>query len=209
MSKEEQLDNTKKLTNAIIKLAKVVGEENYFSLIQLEQPIFRVFTSENANKLQYGQIVVRATNRTNEYAFGFIVKKDMLSIDVCFCDEKKPDNIETYNTISPGHLSPITSTGHKLFVCDLLVDEFVLYINRLCKQYKNLDKRAKITNREYLELKKEIKELKKFVYEFKKKKKEDEEISRALREYELMDQPVYDYPHYQGIKINPLSDIEF
>ena len=189
MSKEEQNDNIKKLTNAIKKFSKVVGEENYFSLVQLEQPIFHACTIEDVDELQYGQMVARASNRINEYAFGFIIRKDVSSIDVCFCDANEPDNIETYAT-SSRHL--ITSTGRKLFVCDLLVDGFVLHIDRLCKQYKNLDKRANITNREYLELKKDIKELKRFVYEFKEKEKEKEEINRVIKETEKANQAIRD-----------------
>ena len=168
----EQLKYTEKLTNAVKKLAKANVGMNFFKFVQLDESIFYAYKDSNIKKLQPAQIVANASSRVDDYAFGFIIRKYTDSIDVCFCDADKPDNILTYHS---DRRRLRADNGRILFVSDMLVDEFVCFINKQLKKFRNLDKRAKITNRDYLEMKKEIKELKKIVYELKKKSDEDEE----------------------------------
>lgn len=193
----EQLKYTEKLTNAVKKLAKANVGMNFFKFIQLDESIFYAYKDSNIKKLQPAQIVASASSRVDDYAFGFIIRKHTDSIDVCFCDADKPDNILTY--ISDGRRLR-ADNGRILFVSDMLVDEFVRFIDKQLKKFRNLDKRAKITNRDYLEMKQEIKELKKIVYELKKKNEKEEEGRQLTKELigqigqRMMNQP------YQTIK---------
>ena len=126
-----------------------------------------------------GQIVVQLID-INAPLFGYILSATEQRLIVCLIGNEPWQDRAIYEQTN--HTFKSMSYTRPLMLSMLHVDDFVKLVDEKVKEERNLDKRAKITNREVRQMKEDIKILKRDMYKLLKEHKEEQEQRKFSRQ---------------------------
>lgn len=126
-----------------------------------------------------GQIVVQLID-INAPLFGYILSATEQRLIVCLIGNEPWQDRVIYEQTN--HTFKSMSYTRPLMLSMLHVDDFVKLVDEKVKEERNLDKRAKITNREVRQMKEDIKILKRDMYKLLKEHKEEQEQRKFSRQ---------------------------
>ena len=162
---------------AVTKLNKFVEQPWKAVAYTDEGPRFK-FTQQNI-KMFAGQIVVQLID-LNTPIFGYIVSGTDERVTVCLIvDEPSKDRV-IYEEFR--HSFKTVSYTRPLMFSTMKVEDFVALVDEKVKEERNLDKRAKITNRELRQMKDDIRMLKRDMYKLLRERKEEQEQREFSRQ---------------------------
>ena len=126
-----------------------------------------------------GQIVVQLID-VNTPIFGYILSATELRLTVCLIGDEPYKERVIYENYHHA-FKTVSYTRHLLF-STMKIEDFIELVDEKVKEERNLDKRAKITNREVRQMKEDIQILKRDVYKLLKEHKEEQEQREFSRQ---------------------------
>ena len=162
---------------AVTKLNKFVEQPWKVVAYTDEGPRFKM--TQRHDEPFAGQIVVQLID-INQPIFGYVLSATSERVTVCLIvDEPSKDRV-IYERVNHTFKN-VSYTRHLLF-STMKIEDFVTLVDEKVKEERNLDKRAKITNRELRQMKDDIRMLKRDMYKLLRERKEEQEQREFSRQ---------------------------